>query len=227
MLNHRTYATTRPFHSQSVEATVPGDGSASLPETDRTRRSSGISVSTRYTRDARISGVGAVLPSRTVTTAEVEERVGICERFGLERGWLEHVSGVRTRRWGAFVVEATDDPDRGLRERTFLADPSKWRLALGGRSHPAEPCPRCDGVVDPRFSCDGVRLFSAVFALVPAALEEVMTRTGWTYSELDVAFCHEASGRYAETGLARLPEGRTIATKLWSPDDRLGNKHPR
>ncbi|TMA37525.1 MAG: hypothetical protein E6J79_10265 [Deltaproteobacteria bacterium] len=348
MLNHRTYATTRPFHSQSVEATVPGDGSASLPETDRTRRSSGISVSTRYTRDARISGVGAVLPSRTVTTAEVEERVGICERFGLERGWLEHVSGVRTRRWadpetlpselavaaarqaleaadvdpglidvvlftgitrdfyepatanvvadgvgahharaldlgnacnglldgldvanlmiragharrvlvatgerasvsinwkptsreelmrsiaglllsdggGAFVVEATDDPERGLRERTFLADPSKWRLALGGRSHPAEPCPRCDGVVDPRFSCDGVRLFSAVFALVPAALEEVMTRTGWTYSELDVAFCHEASGRYAETGLARLPEGRTIATKLWSTVERLGN----
>jgi len=50
-----------------------------------------------------------------------------------------------------------------------------------------------------------------------------MTRTGWTYSELDVAFCHEASGRYAETGLARLPEGRTIATKLWSTVERLGN----
>src|SRR5947199_7428967 len=84
MLNHRT---------------SPRDGSASPPETDRTRRSSGISASTRGTRDARISGVGAVLPSRTVTTAEIEERVGTCERFGLERGWLEHVTGVRTRRW--------------------------------------------------------------------------------------------------------------------------------
>ena len=43
----------------------------------------------------RITGVAAEIPPTVVTTAEVEERAGICERFHLEPGWLERVTQVR------------------------------------------------------------------------------------------------------------------------------------
>ena len=45
-----------------------------------------------------ITGVGAEIPSRVVTSAEVEERARI-GRFEFERGWVERVTGVRERRW--------------------------------------------------------------------------------------------------------------------------------
>src|SRR5947199_72702 len=35
-------------------------------------------------RGVRISGVGAEIPPDVITTAELEERAGICERFGFE-----------------------------------------------------------------------------------------------------------------------------------------------
>src|SRR5438046_10341577 len=53
----------------------------------------------------RITGVGSELPANVVTTTEVEERAGLRERFGLEPGWLEHVTGVRTRRWASPEVQ--------------------------------------------------------------------------------------------------------------------------
>ena len=56
----------------------------------------------------RITGVGAELPADVVTTAEVEERAGLRERFGLEPGWLEHVTGVRTRRWASPEVQPSE-----------------------------------------------------------------------------------------------------------------------
>jgi 3-oxoacyl-(acyl-carrier-protein) synthase III len=46
-----------------------------------------------------ISGVGAEIPADVITSAEVEERAELHQRFGLEPGWLEHVTGVKTRRW--------------------------------------------------------------------------------------------------------------------------------
>ncbi|HYY74450.1 MAG TPA: hypothetical protein VE662_06465, partial [Solirubrobacterales bacterium] len=52
----------------------------------------------------RITGVGAEMPSRVVTSAEVEERARI-GRFGFERGWLERVTGVRERRWAEPEVQ--------------------------------------------------------------------------------------------------------------------------
>src|SRR5437867_5228910 len=54
-----------------------------------------------------ITGVGAEIPSRVVTSAEVEERARI-GRFGFERGWLERVTGVRTRRWADPDVKPSD-----------------------------------------------------------------------------------------------------------------------
>src|SRR5438128_8494927 len=56
----------------------------------------------------RITGVGVELPADVVTTAEVEERAGLRERFGLEPGWLEHVTGVRTRRWASAEVQPSE-----------------------------------------------------------------------------------------------------------------------
>src|SRR5437773_8871850 len=37
---------------------------------------------------------------------------------------------------GAALVEAGDDPDRGLREREFRSDPTHWRPAVAGRTPP-------------------------------------------------------------------------------------------
>src|SRR5436309_10349686 len=56
----------------------------------------------------RITGVGAELPADVVTTAEVEERAGLRERFGLEPGWLEHMTGVQTRRWASPEVQPSE-----------------------------------------------------------------------------------------------------------------------
>jgi len=56
----------------------------------------------------RITGIGVELPADVVTTAEVEERAGLRERFGLEPGWLEHVTGVRTRRWASAEVQPSE-----------------------------------------------------------------------------------------------------------------------
>src|SRR5213078_3571461 len=55
-----------------------------------------------------IAGVGAEIPSTVITTAEVEERAGIRERFGFEAGWLERVTGVRERRWARPEVQPSE-----------------------------------------------------------------------------------------------------------------------
>jgi 3-oxoacyl-(acyl-carrier-protein) synthase III len=56
----------------------------------------------------RITGVGAELPDDVVTTAEVEERAGLRDRFRLEPGWLERVTGVRRRRWAPPDVQPSE-----------------------------------------------------------------------------------------------------------------------
>ena len=57
---------------------------------------------------ARITGVGTELPPDVVTTAEVEERAALQERFGLAPGWLGHVTGVQTRRWASPEVQPSE-----------------------------------------------------------------------------------------------------------------------
>ena len=52
----------------------------------------------------RITGVGAELPPRIVTSAEIEARADI-GRFGFAPGWIEKVTGVRERRWAEPGVE--------------------------------------------------------------------------------------------------------------------------
>jgi len=274
----------------------------------------------------RITGVGAELPADVVTTAEVEERAGLRERFGLEPGWLEHVTGVRTRRWhhrrcsrassprrragrpssaragpargrhahlrrhharlprachgeprrrcdggaqrarlrpaqrlqqpgrrdrrgrladpqrkaelvlvatgeraslaiswqartmeelleavaslvvgdggGAVVLESSNDPGRGLRAREFRSDPTQWRHAIGGRFRPGtQACEVCGGLLDRTFRCNGRNLFAAAFGLLSPTMETVMERTGWSYDDLDVIFCHQPTKRFVEKAI--------------------------
>jgi hypothetical protein len=56
----------------------------------------------------RITGVAAEVPPTVVSTAEVEERPAICERFHFEPGWLERATQVRERRWAAPDVKPSD-----------------------------------------------------------------------------------------------------------------------
>src|SRR5262249_29289605 len=55
----------------------------------------------------RITGVGAEIPQRVVTTAELEEQAAI-DRFGFEPGWLERARGVTERRWAEPDVTPSD-----------------------------------------------------------------------------------------------------------------------
>ena len=294
-------------------------------------------------RSVYIAGVGAEVPPHVVYTAELEERAGICERFGFETGWLERVTGVHTRRWadpevkpsdlaaqaakkaledagvdplgidavlfcgitsdfvepatanvvaeavgarharvfdimnacngladgmdvgdalirsgkasrvlvtsgertsvvnnwqartveelihslaglmvgdggGALVLEATEEPGRGLRAREFRSDPAQWRLAIGGRLRPTtQACELCGSVIDSRFVADGRKLFELGFAMMPPTIAAVMDRTGWSYDDLDLVFCHEAHKRFVESGTE---ESRQ---KIWSTVERFGN----
>lgn len=56
----------------------------------------------------RISGIGSEIPPEVVTTAEVEERAELHERFGFEPGWLERVTGVHERRWAGPEVQPSE-----------------------------------------------------------------------------------------------------------------------
>src|SRR2546430_13980478 len=79
-----------------------------------------MSTPTESPSRVRITGVGAEIPPQVITTAEVEERAGLRDRFGLEAGWLQRVTGVRERRWA---------PPEG--QPSELAAPAAWE-ALGG-----------------------------------------------------------------------------------------------
>jgi 3-oxoacyl-(acyl-carrier-protein) synthase III len=297
----------------------------------------------------RITGVGVELPADIITTAEVEERAGLQDRFGLEPGWLEHVTGVRTRRWaspdvqpselataagkkalecagvdplevdtlifagitrdclepatanlvaeavgtrnarvfdlinacnsvvdaidvgdsliqsgkaervlvatgeraslainwqartmeellesvaslvvgdggGAVVLEPGDAPGRGIREREFRSDATQWRHAIGGRFRPGtQACEVCGGLLDRTFRCNGRDLFAAAFGLLLPTMQTVMERTGWSYDDLDVIFCHQPTKRFIEKAIPFLGDAGKAAEKLWGTAERYGN----
>src|SRR5262245_37719178 len=291
----------------------------------------------------RITGVAAEIPPTVVTTAEIEERAGLWERFHLEPGWLEHVTQVRERRWaapdvtpselaaaagrkaldeagvdpleidvvlfggithdflepatanvvadavgawkarvfdvanacnglidaldvadalirsgrarralvatgerasivtnwqartieeflplvaglmvgdggGALVLEAADEPERGLRAREFRSNPAQWRLAVAGINRPTnQACEICGGIQDLRFATEGRRMFEVGIAMMPPTVSAVMERTGWSYEDLDIAFCHEAHRKFIDNGMAETRD------KIWSTVERFGN----
>src|SRR5262249_53010942 len=67
----------------------------------------------------RITGVGAEIPPRVISTAEMEEQADN-GRFGFEPGWLERVTGVRERHWAA--PDATPSALAAAAGRKALAD---------------------------------------------------------------------------------------------------------
>ena len=44
-----------------------------------------------------------------------------------------------------------------------------------------------------------------------------MERTGWSYEDLDLVFCHEAHKRFVESAMEE------IRRKIWSTVERFGN----
>src|SRR5439155_325788 len=194
----------------------------------------------------RISGLGAEIPPDVVTSAEVEERAGL-KRFGFEPGWLARVTGVRASwsiNWqpqskeetlrsvaglvvgdggGALVVEACEDAQRGLRARDFRSDATQWRHATGGRFRPEVLCASCGSRLDAPFLCEGRDLTMAAAAIMIPAMYAVMERTGWTYRDLDVVFCHQPSRRFVDKMIGYLGVAAKGLPKLWVNVDRLGN----
>lgn len=125
---------------------------------------------------------------------------------------------------GALLVEATDDPQRRIREREYRSEPAHWPLAVGGLFRPTtQACEICGSVVDLRFLCDGRALFAVGLQLMPPTMAAVMERTGWSYEDLDLVFCHEASRRFVETGMAELGDGKHPGPRIWSTVERFGN----
>jgi 3-oxoacyl-[acyl-carrier-protein] synthase-3 len=125
---------------------------------------------------------------------------------------------------GALVVETSDDRVHGLRAWEQRSDGRHWRHAIGGRFRPTtEACPACDSPMDVRFLCDGRALIAAILEVMPSVMDGVLARTGWTYDDLDLVFCHEASRRFIDTGIALVGNRGNLAQKIWSTVGRFGN----
>jgi 3-oxoacyl-(acyl-carrier-protein) synthase III len=299
-------------------------------------------------RGTLITGIGAEVPADVITTAEVEERLAV-RRFGLAPGWLEQVTGVKTRRWatpdvqpsmlatdaarkalanagmeaadldmliftgitrdclepataslvadalgarcarvfdlvnacnslvdgidvadslirtgkaervlvttgeraslainwqartmedlldsvaslvvgdggGAVVLERSTDPERGIRAREFRSDGTQWRHAIGGLPRREDlACEICGGLLDRTFRCNGRDLFTAAFDLLQPTMETVMARTGWSYDDLDIVFCHQPTKQFVEKAVPFLGEASRAVAKLWWTAERYGN----
>jgi hypothetical protein len=79
-----------------------------------------VEMDRRSPMGVRISGVGAEIPPRVVSTAELEEQADI-GRFGFEPGWLERVTAVRERRWAEPDAILGTQPTLGRHPRRAAA----------------------------------------------------------------------------------------------------------
>jgi len=124
---------------------------------------------------------------------------------------------------GAVVVEASDDPERGIREREFRSDPTQWRHALGGRFHPTDACEQCGEIFTWKFDCEGRDLLAAAMWMLIPIMYQTVERTGWTYRDLDVAFCHFPTRKFLDKVVEPLGVAAKALGKLWVTVERLGN----
>lgn len=125
---------------------------------------------------------------------------------------------------GALVVEPSDDPSRGLRAWEQQSDGRHWRHAIGGRFRPTtEACAACGSPLDVRFLCDGRALIAAILEVMPQVMDAVLAKTGWSWDDLDLVFCHEASRRFIDTGIALIGNPGNLEQKIWSTVGRFGN----
>ena len=125
---------------------------------------------------------------------------------------------------GALLIEASDDPERGIIDGEFRSAPTEWRHAVGGYFRPAtHACEACGSLLDRRFLCHGGGLFRAAFGLMCPTMEAVLARVGWTPDDLDVIFCHQPTKTFIDRALAVHPDATAIAGKLWGTAERYGN----
>jgi 3-oxoacyl-(acyl-carrier-protein) synthase III len=125
---------------------------------------------------------------------------------------------------GAFVLEPSEDPGRGLCARYYASDPTQWRHAIALRLRPStQACEICGSLLDRFFHCEGHKLFSAVFPLFVGGIGPLMEQTGWTFDDLDLVFLHEVSKRFIESAIPLLGPAAGAAQKLWSTVERFGN----
>jgi 3-oxoacyl-(acyl-carrier-protein) synthase III len=122
---------------------------------------------------------------------------------------------------GAVVVEASDDPGRGILAREFRSDGTQWRHAIGGRLLPTEgPAPHFDA----HFMCNGRDLFTAGANLLFPTMYEVMVRTGWGPRDLDLILAHQPSRRFIDDATVLLGSmGEKHVRKVWNTIERFGN----
>src|SRR6185369_4299064 len=59
--------------------------------------------------------------------------------------------------------------------------------------------------------------------IMPAVMDGALAETGWTYDDLDLVFCHEASRRFIDAGIARIGNPGNLERKIWSTVARFGN----
>jgi 3-oxoacyl-[acyl-carrier-protein] synthase III len=123
----------------------------------------------------------------------------------------------------ALVAEACSDPDRGIQQRVFRTDPSRWRLAIGAPFRPAQPCGTCGRVMDRLVRCNGPEIQEVAYGMMVPVLDEAMARTGWGHDDLDIFFCHEASRRFIDAVLQELGDAPSVWKKLWRIVERYGN----
>lgn len=125
---------------------------------------------------------------------------------------------------GAVVLEASSG-EHGILERVVRTDPSHWRLATGGRfRHGDERCGACGSLVDMPFLCEGRAVLEVGMRLMLPVIADVLERTGWTYEDVSIVFCHEASKRFVESGSEQLGNDRSNLTpRFWSTVEQWGN----
>jgi len=122
------------------------------------------------------------------------------------------------------VLERSSDPERGVRAREFRSDAARSSHPVGGPLRREDrACEICGGVLDPGFRCDGRDLFAAALGLLQPAMETVMARTGWSYDDLDIVFCHQPTKRFVEHAAPFLGEASLAVAKLWWTAERYGN----
>jgi 3-oxoacyl-[acyl-carrier-protein] synthase-3 len=90
---------------------------------------------------------------------------------------------------GAFLLEAAEGTERGIRPGFFTSDGREWRLSTilsGGTLRPGDS-------EHFHMECDGMRLHELGLELVPPALDEILRRTGWKPEDITLAVPHQTS----------------------------------
>lgn len=117
---------------------------------------------------------------------------------------------------GAFVIEASDDPERGLRPGLFRSDGREWQsstILSGGNYMPHDSSHYA-------MDCDGARLHELAIERIPSAMQETLASVGWKIEDVTLVVPHQTSVQ--TIGTIGKEVGLTTE-QLMITVDRLGN----